>query len=136
MHISGQLEAMRKEGIDPLEREFLPRVLATAASLVSLTVLSCTVALIAAYVSMYGLTPWGFDEYTRVVALVFSPAALAGFALRCVAFGIAVAIIPIAAGTDASHDLKSAPVAVMGGMVRLFFALGIIEAVSLAVKYV
>jgi hypothetical protein len=47
-----------------------------------------------------------------------------------------VAIIPIAAGADATHDLKSAPVAVMGGMVRLFFALGLIEAASLAVKYV
>src|ERR1700682_4544874 len=135
MRISGELEAMRKEDIDPLEREFLPRVLATAASLVSLTVVSCTVALVAAYVSMYGLTPWGFDEYTRVVAQVFSPAALSGFTLRCVAFGVAVAVIPIAAGVDATHDLKSAPVAVMGGMVRLFFALGLIEAVSLAVKY-
>ena len=136
MRISGQLDAMRKEDIDPLEREFLPRVLATAASLVSLTVMSCTVALVAAYVSMYGLTPWGFDEYTRVVAQVFSPASLGGFTLKCIAFGVAVAVIPIAAGVDATHDLKSAPVAVMGGMVRLFFALGLIEAVSLAVKYV
>lgn len=136
MRISGELDAMRKEDIDPLEREFLPRVLATAASLVSLTVMSCSVALVAAYVSMYGLTPWGFDEYTRVVAQVFSPAALSGFTLRCVAFGGAVAVIPIAAGVDATHDMKSAPVAVMGGMVRLFFALGLIEAASLAVKYV
>jgi phospholipid/cholesterol/gamma-HCH transport system permease protein len=136
MRISGELDAMQKEDIDPLEREFLPRVLATAVSLVSLTVVSCTVALVAAYVSMYGLTPWGFDEYTRVVAQVFTPAALCGFTLRCIAFGVAVAIIPMAAGVDATHDLKSAPVAVMGGMVRLFFALGLIEAVSLAVKYI
>jgi phospholipid/cholesterol/gamma-HCH transport system permease protein len=136
MRIGGDLDRMRNEDIDPLEREFLPRVLATAASLVSLTVMSCSVALIAAYVSMYGFTPWGFEEYTRVVAQVFSPAALAGFTLRCVAFGVAVAIIPIAAGADATHDLKSAPVAVMGGMVRLFFALGLIEAASLAVKYI
>ena len=136
MRISGELEAMREEDIDPLEREFLPRVLATAASLISLTVVSCTVALVAAYVSMYGLTPWGFDEYTRVIANVFTPTALVGFTLRCIAFGFAVAIIPIAAGADATHDLKSAPVAVMGGMVRLFFALGLIEATALAVKYV
>jgi hypothetical protein len=32
--------------------------------------------------------------------------------------------------------MRSAPVAVMGGMVRLFFALGLIEVLALAVKYV
>jgi hypothetical protein len=31
--------------------------------------------------------------------------------------------------------MKSAPVAVMGGMVRLFFALGAIEVTGLAIKY-
>ena len=33
-------------------------------------------------------------------------------------------VIPISAGLDATRDPKSVPVAVMGGMVRLFFALG------------
>src|ERR1700730_10146938 len=42
IRISGDFDAMRNEHIDPLEREFLPRVLATAAALVSLTVVSCT----------------------------------------------------------------------------------------------
>ena len=28
------------------------------------------------FFSMYGLTPWGFAEYTRVVANVFTPLAL------------------------------------------------------------
>ena len=52
------------------------------------------------------------------------------------AFGAVVAVIPIAAGLEASRDPKSAPLAVMGGMVRLFVALALIELVSLAIEYV
>jgi ABC-type transporter Mla maintaining outer membrane lipid asymmetry permease subunit MlaE len=51
-------------------------------------------------------------------------------------FGAVVALIPIAAGLDATRDPRSASVAVMGGMVRLFVTLALIELVSLAVKYV
>jgi hypothetical protein len=47
-----------------------------------------------------------------------------------------VAVIPIAAGLDATRDPDSAAVAVMGGMVRLFVTLALIELLSLAVKYV
>jgi phospholipid/cholesterol/gamma-HCH transport system permease protein len=136
MRVSGELDDMRAAGIDPVEREFLPRVLASAVSVLSLTIISVAMALVAAYFSMYGFSPWGFGEFTRSVALVFTPPQLAGFALKTLVFGVAVAVIPIAAGLGATRELKSAPVAVLGGMVRLFFALGLIEVLSLAIEYV
>jgi phospholipid/cholesterol/gamma-HCH transport system permease protein len=85
---------------------------------------------------MYGFSPWGFEPYTRTIARVFTPLALGGLVVKCVLFGVAVAVIPISAGLDATRDAASAPHAVMGGMVRLFFALGLIEIVALALKYV
>jgi phospholipid/cholesterol/gamma-HCH transport system permease protein len=136
MQSSGEIARMEAEGEDPVALEFVPRVAAAALSVLSLTVVSCGVALLLAYHVMYGLSPWGAQEYTRTVAAVFDLAALAGFALKCVLFGAAVAVIPIAAGLHASERLKSVPVAVLGGMVRLFFALGAIEVAALAVKYV
>lgn len=135
MHASGELQSMRDARVDPMQREFVPRVVASALSLLSLTILSCAVALILAYLVMYGLSPWGFAEYTRTIAAVFDTQILVGFVLKCTAFGVAVAAIPIAAGLQASHDLKSAPIAVMGGMVRLVLALALIEIVSVSVKY-
>jgi phospholipid/cholesterol/gamma-HCH transport system permease protein len=135
MHASGALEAMRDARVDPMKREFVPRVVATALSVLSLTVLGCAIALALAYLVTYGFSPWGFQEYTRTIAAVFDLPILAGFVLKCTAFGVAVAAIPIAAGLQASHDLKSAPVAVMGGMVRLVLALALIQIVSVAVKY-
>jgi len=136
MHISGELEALERAGDDPLALEFVPRVAAAALSVVALTVLSGALAIVIAYLSMYGLSPWGFAEFTHVVGKVFGVPTMLGFALKCLLFGAAVAVVPIAAGLEATSNVKSAPVAVLGGMVRLFFVLGLIEVVSLAARYI
>jgi phospholipid/cholesterol/gamma-HCH transport system permease protein len=136
MRISGELDELFAAHIDPYEREFVPRIAAAAVSVFALTIVSCTVVMFIAYLVMYGANPSGFAEFSRTVARVFDPGALAGLIVKCFAFGAVVAVIPIAAGLDATEDPKSAPVAVMGGMVRLFVALALIQLVSLAVKYV
>ena len=136
MHASGRLRELEAHGIDPLKREFVPRVVACALSVAALTVLGCSIALVLAYVITYGVSPWGFEPYTREIASVFDMPILVGFILKSIIFGLVVAIIPISAGFDATADLKSTPVAVMGGMVRLVVALAAIEIVSLTVKYV
>jgi phospholipid/cholesterol/gamma-HCH transport system permease protein len=136
MQLSGELAEREAANLDPLRHDFVPRIAAAAISVLCLTVAACTIAVVIAYIVMYGLSPWGFEEYTLTVANVFSLAQLAGFAIKSIAFGVVVAVIPIAAGLETSRENRPPPVAVMGGMVRLFFALGVIELVSLAVKYV
>jgi phospholipid/cholesterol/gamma-HCH transport system permease protein len=136
MRVSGELDELLAAHIDPYEREFVPRIAASAISVVALTIVSCSVVMVLTYLVMYGATPWGFAEYSRTVALVFGPTALAGLIFKCFVFGAVVAVIPIAAGLDATRDPSSAPLAVMDGMVRLFVTLALIELVALAVKYV
>jgi phospholipid/cholesterol/gamma-HCH transport system permease protein len=137
MRVSGQIEDLEEAGESPLHGEFVPRIAAAALSVASLTTLSCVLALWLAYVVLYGFSPWGYVEYTRVVGKVFDLPGLSGFALKCLLFGMAVALIPIATGLEAERDrLKSVPVAVLGGLVKLFFVLGLIEVISLVVKYV
>ena len=137
MRVTGELQDMEEAGQSPLHRELVPRIAAAALSVASLTILSCVIAAVLAYVALYGLSPWGIAEYTRIVGQVFDAAALVGFVLKCALFGLAVALIPIATGLEAERDrIKSAPIAVLGGLVKLFFVLGMIEVVSLALKYV
>lgn len=136
MRVAGEFHDLEAAGIEPFEREFVPRVAAAAVSVFALTTLACLFVLALAYLLMYGLSPWGFEPYTRTVARVFTPLALGALVVKCIAFGAAVAVIPISAGLEATREARSAPVAVMGGMVRLFFALGLIEIVALALKYV
>lgn len=134
--VAGDFSDLESAGIEPFERDFIPRVAAAAVSVFALTTLACMFVLALSYLVMYGLSPWGFEPFTRTVARVFTPLALGGLVVKCVAFGAAVGVIPISAGLEATRDASSAPVAVMGGMVRLFFALGLIEITALALKYV
>jgi phospholipid/cholesterol/gamma-HCH transport system permease protein len=136
LRASGELDELHDANMDRYEREFVPRIAAAAISVFALTIVSCSVVMVIAYLVLYGNSPWGFAEYTRTVALVFGPLALAGFMFKCFVFGAVVAVIPIAAGLDATREPETAPLAVMGGMVRLFVALALIELASLAVKYV
>lgn len=136
LRASGELDELFTAHIDPYEREFVPRIAGAAISVFALTIVSCSVVMVIAYLVMYGTSPWGFAEYSRTVALVFGPGALAGLMFKGLLFGAAVASIPIAAGLEATRDPESVPDAVMGGMVRLFVTLALIELASLAVKYV
>src|SRR2546428_3904319 len=136
MQVSGELDGMRAEDMDPLEREFLPRVLATGISVTAITILGCGLVLVTAYLAMYGFSPWGFNEYSRTIARVFDPPALIGFALKCLAFSLAVAVIPVAAGQEGAGQTRFAPRDGMGGVGGPFFAPGPIEVLALPVQHI
>lgn len=137
MRVTGEIDEREGAGEDLLRREYVPRIAAAALSVMALTVLSCTATLLLAYAVMYGFSPWGFEPFTRIVGQVFGLPTLLGFGMKCLLFGFAVAVMPISAGLEAAPGhAKSAPVSVLGGMVRLFFLLGLIEVLALAAKYI
>jgi phospholipid/cholesterol/gamma-HCH transport system permease protein len=120
--------------------EVIPEVIASAFSVLSLAMVSSTIVLVLAYLNVYGLSPWGLVDYTRTVGRVFDPIVTTGFALKTILFGMAVAVIPMAAMFELSRQddrTRAALVStVQPGAMRLFFALILIEALSLAVKYI
>ena len=118
-----------------LRTDLAPLVIAHAFAVLSLAmVTSCTV-LVLAYVNLYGLSPWGLLDYTRTVGRVFDPVVTAGFLIKTVLFGMAVAVIPIAAMLDLQRHPRHVSSSVQPGAVRLLFVLLLIEAGSLALKY-
>ena len=137
MRVSGELEEGAATGPDPLRAQLVPRIAAAALSVFSLTVLSCALAMVVAYLSFFHTSTSGFVAYTRVVGHVFDEFVLAGFLLKCVLFGLAVALIPLASGLEAERDrLKTVPYAVLAGLVKLFLVISLVEVVSLTVKYI
>ncbi len=135
MRVRGDIDGLRRVGADPLRSELLPRGIGVAAAVLALTAIGCLVALVTAYVGLYGLSPWGHAAYSRAIGQVFAPAVLAGFAMKVAFFALAVAVIPVAASLGASADLRSVPDAAPRGLVRLFVSLALVEAASLALKY-
>jgi len=136
LHIRGELDALEARGGDAMRDEFIPRIVACAFSVIALMVVSSAVTFGLAYVVLYGFSVAGFDEFTHVVGRVYDLPIVAGLVLKSALFGIAVAVVPIASGLSIPRDMRQAPIAVMRGMVRLFFTLALVQAASLAAKYV
>jgi phospholipid/cholesterol/gamma-HCH transport system permease protein len=119
-----------------LRRDLVPQVLANAFAVLSLAMVSSVIVLVLAYISVYGFLPWGVDDYTRTVGRIFQPAVTIGFVLKTVFFGLAVAVIPSAAMLERHRFGIHSRSTVQPGAVRLLFVLLLIEAASLAVKYI
>ena len=98
----GDLNKLRQQGINPLHREVLPRVLAGIFSTITLAVLSCVVALLVAYVAIYGFNLAGFEAYTRSFGQVFNAPVTLIFIVKTFLFSLAVSLIPMASALHSS----------------------------------
>ena len=137
MRQSGRLEALRQRGADPVRMELMPRVVAGVYASITLAALSCVVALVMAYLGVYGLNTAGLPVYTRMFGHVFAPQITLVFVLKTVFFSLAVALIPMASGLYESGDARQAqqPDSELGGLARMFAVLLLIEVISLMGNY-
>lgn len=119
-----------------LRRDLVPQLIASVFSVLSLAMVSSVIVLVLAYVNVYGMSPWGLVYYTRTVGRVFDPVVTFGFAFKTILFGLAVAVIPMAAMLEARRTAGNLASSVQPGAIRLFMVLFLIEAGSLAVKYI
>jgi phospholipid/cholesterol/gamma-HCH transport system permease protein len=135
MRRSGTFDALARAGHDPVVTEALPRAMAGIYATITLAALSCVVALVLAYIAVYGFTTAGLASYTHVFGHVFNPAVSLIFVLKTLFFSLAVAIIPMASGIYDVEGDGSRESAALQGLVRMFAVLVVLEAVSLAGNY-
>ena len=136
MRIHGEIEALEDAGVDTLRLEFMPRVIGGMISVLALTAACSVLALVLAYLAVYGPQTWSFPDFTRVMGKVVPAPILLGLLIKSLIFGLAVTVIPVTEGQATPRKLFMAPISVLRGMVRLFFALMLIEVASLAIKYI
>lgn len=135
MQASGELDEMRRQGLDPVRREVLPRVVAGMFSGITLAALSSVVALVVAYVAGYGFTASGLASYIRLFGQVFSPAVTLIFVLKTLFFSLTVSLIPMASALYGMHGASVRTSAEMRGLVRMFAMILLIEVASLVGNY-
>lgn len=125
--------AMRSRAM--LVGELLPRVAAGVFAVLMLAAVSCVVALVIAYVSIHGLTPWALAGYTRTVGHIFNPAVVLIFSLKTLAFSLTVALIPIASAVYDAPPGASRTRVELRALVRMFVLLLLVEIASLMGNY-
>jgi phospholipid/cholesterol/gamma-HCH transport system permease protein len=138
MQASGELDELRGQGIDPVRREVLPRVVAGMFSGITLAALSCVVAVVVAYVAVYGFEVSGLAAYTRLFGQVFTPAVSLIFVLKTFFFCVAVSLIPVASALYTPPGPSGAGIrtsAEMRGLVRMFAVILLVEVASLVGNY-
>lgn len=135
MRRRGELDAMRLQGIDPVGRELLPRVVAGVFSTITLAALTCVITMVLAYLAVFGFTWAGMGGYTHMFGQVFNPAVTLVFVLKTLFFSVVVALMPVASALNdpAGHATRLS--AEMQGLVRVFAMLLVIELVSLVGNY-
>ena len=72
MRRMGHFDELRRRGIDPVVTQALPRALAGIFATITLAALSCVVAMVLAYLAVYGWTLAGVAAYTHVFGHVFT----------------------------------------------------------------
>jgi phospholipid/cholesterol/gamma-HCH transport system permease protein len=135
MRRTGRFDEERRRGEDPMLTQVLPRVLAGVYATITLAAVSCVVALVLAYLAVYGWTAAGLPAYTHVFGHVFNPSVALIFLLKTLFFSLAVSVIPMASGV---HDIESGgsrESAALQGLVRMFAVLLVLEAASLTGNY-
>jgi phospholipid/cholesterol/gamma-HCH transport system permease protein len=135
MRSRGELDSPRSRGIDPLQREVLPRAMAGVFAVVTLASVSCVLTLVLAYVSVYGFTRWGFEAYTHTVGQIFSSAVALIFVLKITLMSLAVSLIPVASVLYDAGRTRWRASAEMRGLVRMLLVILVIEAASLVGNY-
>lgn len=135
MRRTGEFDRLAREGRDPVVTHALPRALAGIYATLTLAALSCAVALVLAYLGVYGFTLAGAASYTRVFGHIFNPAVSLIFVLKTLLFALAVAIIPMASGIYDVEGGSSRESAALQGLVRMFVVLLVLEGASLAGNY-
>lgn len=130
----GQLQAMSAD-TEPMHMEVLPRVSAGVVCALLLAAVSCGVTLVLAYLSIYGVTSAGFPAYTRTVGHVFSTGIALVFGLKVVAMALAVALLPVASVLIDPARPRPGTSAELRGLVRMFFAILLIEGCALVGNY-
>lgn len=136
MSVRGELDDREEAEASPLHAELVPRIAGAALSVTALTTLGCLITTWLTYAVFYGFTPAGLPEFTRIVGNVFDGIELVAFGLKCLLFGLAVAIVPAATGLEAEPGvIRSLPAVVLGGLLKLFAVILAVEVASLVVKY-
>lgn len=118
-----------------LSTQLLPRALASVFSVLMLAALSCVIALVLTYLTVYGFSLWGLPNYTRSVGQVFTPAVTLIFTLKTLFFSLAVAVVPLAGSAQQDAQGRYAQRSDISEFARLFSVVLLIEVVSLVGNY-
>jgi phospholipid/cholesterol/gamma-HCH transport system permease protein len=130
MSINNELKSYNDEKIDIINNLFLPRIIAGMISVSSLSIIFAIIMLCSGYI--YALFYMGIDIYTYKMMIINSIEVknIVILVFKSVAFGFVAMMIPVYSG------LKSKPLKLKNGMIKLFIAIVFIEIMAFLMQLI
>jgi phospholipid/cholesterol/gamma-HCH transport system permease protein len=136
MRVNREFDALAHCRVNPMQFELLPRLIGGMVSVAALAWIANVLVVVMTYLFVHGAHAGGLESFSAILAKVYSPAVVIGLGIKCTAFGLFVTLIPVTAGLETPMKLFMAPVSVLRGMMRVFFAIMVVQLLSLAIKYI
>jgi phospholipid/cholesterol/gamma-HCH transport system permease protein len=110
--LSGHLDAMRVNGVDPVRYLLLPRLIGCVVSVFSLIILVDTVALLGGFLVAWLRLPLSFSFFFGALGQAIGPRELAATFFKAAVFGLAIPLICTSYGLRVRHSSTELPQAV------------------------
>jgi phospholipid/cholesterol/gamma-HCH transport system permease protein len=136
MKVNRELHTLDTFNIDLINYLFVPRILNGMLSMVMLSSLFSLVILAIGLLVSSAVFGTSVDAYVDTVLQAASLLDIVIVLFKCATFGFFITLIPILLGLHATMELTSIPVVVLGGMVKVFLSIVVIEVLSLAIRFI
>ncbi len=132
-----EVASWQRLGLDPVQLEYLPRLVGGLVSVLALTLVAVGVSVAALHGSVVFSPVWhvAMAEWWPMMAGSFTPALLLGLVLKSLAFGLIVTTVPMFEGSRTPNQPHMVPVSVLRGMVRVFVGVMLVWLGWLVVRY-
>lgn len=136
MKVNRELDTLKAYNIDAARYLYLPRLLAGMISIVFLSAFFSFVVVGGSLLIGTLILDWSITWQLSLLIKAVDFGDIAILAFKSATFGLFIAMIPIMSGMAAPREMTAIPISVLGGMVRVFIAIILIEGVSLALKFI
>ena len=137
MNVLGEVKVLDSQGIDPVPYLVLPRVLAVAVSVLSLSAIFVAISLGSGYLfgSLFGIAPGDPALFADSVARAVAPADVPRFIAMTLLPGLIVGTICCTEGLEAEGSVTEVPQAATRAVVRSIAAMVLVSCVVSILAY-
>lgn len=127
MNISGEVETLKAYNIDPVEYLFLPRIAAGLISMVSLSTFFAFISIIGGYFLLSFNMNITFDYLLSLIFDYLSFNDVFAFIYKTFLLGFLIISVPIFTSANVKNANTEIPIALLKGMMRLFYGIIFVE---------
>jgi len=130
MKMNREIDTLKSLSINPFIYLYIPRIISGIVCMAALSIFFVYVSIIGGYMILSFNLNISFDFLIQTIFDAFTWSAVLGFLMKIVLFGYFIMSIPIYSALQVGDAVTEIPIALLRGMLRLFYALILVEVIG------